>query len=466
MGDVDDPFLLGLFPPEEQLVPYHHTTQDAWVIGSRRQGNNTLFDTQWTQCLYQTSGGYGHTPRYIYYFLILFAMWQRRTNWLAEAAMASVMVYSGSAAIHALILATMRERMAPRSMIENYEAVRVEGVSPSGIASHYDFDREEWLEPPHDHSLWLPVLPMVWDSDVDATLAIVGTSFLVLLPMQIWSRTLRKSRVKITVWLWGALLLIGMTSALIGVQYINFWYFEQLRFCPHGARDSLPLMNDGSQTVGGVWDGFDWYHWNRTIERQFIDKKSTEALSNICIYPCFDFRWPLRDNTDIMVVEGNYSTIFGSNTFYALLVLCYSLVTSTGLSSLTIAILTSLPRSWTFRGLRPHSDQDALKLRLIPQQLRWIKNAWKDHQIGWTDRILQLVLSTYFLVIYVYAFFVSPFVVLFFVGFMEWYIWGSNPGGETFYHVGQWSTIAALALVFAAAAISHCSKKTGPEVNP
>lgn len=92
-----------------------------------------------------------------------------------------------------------------------------------------------------------------------------------------------------------------------------------------------------------------------------MSKTNTQALSNICIYPCFDFDWPLRDNTDIMVVEGNHSQFFDSEAFYVLLIVRYSLIASTGLSSLTIAVLTSLPRRWKFRGLRPHSDHDALR---------------------------------------------------------------------------------------------------------
>lgn len=232
MDTFDDPFLLGIISPKLHLIPYHHTTEEAWVIGTTAQGNNTFFDAQWIQCSYQISGGYGHTPRYIYYFLILFAMWQRRTNWLAEAAMASIMVYSGSAAIHAVILAAIRKRMAPQSMLENYEQVRVEGVTVNGTSVYWDNNIEQWTWNPLDNSLWLPVLPMAWDSDIDAPLAIVGTAFLILLPMQIWSRALRKSRVKIIIWLWGVLLLI-----------------------PHGAHDSLPLMSDGTQTVGDQWDG-------------------------------------------------------------------------------------------------------------------------------------------------------------------------------------------------------------------
>ncbi|KAG6368757.1 hypothetical protein INS49_002971 [Diaporthe citri] len=467
MATIHDPSLIDLIPSELPGIPDHDTTKDDWVIGIGAQGNNTFFDTQWVQCSYQISGGYGHTPRYIYYFLILFAMWKRRTDWLAEAAMASVMVYSGSAAIHAVVLAATRGKMAPRSMLQNYGTVRVEGATTTGTAPTWDSNQDEWIsDGPFDNSLWLPVLPMAWDSDVDATLAIVGTAFLVLLPMQTWSRALRRSRVKIVVWLWGTLLLTGMVCALVAEQYIQAWYFGQLRFCPTGAHDSLPLMNDGRQTVGGEWDGYDGYDWNRTIKRQFIDKTSTEALSNVCIYPCFDFDWPLRDNTEILAVERNYNIIFVSDTFFVLLIICYSLVTSTGLSSLTIAVLTSLPRRWTLRGLRPHSDQDALKLRLIPQQLRWIRDAWKNYHLGWIDRTAKIALSTYFLIVYVYTFFVSPVVVFFFVGFMEWTIWGSDPGGETFYHVGQWSTNVALALVFIAAAISHYSKSPSPTATP
>ncbi|KAH8748166.1 hypothetical protein F5883DRAFT_697671 [Diaporthe sp. PMI_573] len=443
MDGVRNPFFLGLFPSPKRLIPSHHVNQDSW----------------WIQCSYPISGSYGLTPRYAYYFLILFAMWQRRTNWLAEAAMASIMVYSGSAAIHAVVLAATRERMVPRSLLEFYGAVRVEGVSPTGEAWTWDYDQNQWVNSsPLDNSLWLPVLPMAWDSDADATLAIVGTAFLVLLPMQIWSTTLRTTRVKKIVWLWGTLLLMGMICALIAEQYVNFWYIGQLRFCPHGAHDTLPLMNDGAQILGGEWND-DEYRWNRTVQRQFIYQNSTEALSNICIYPCFESSWPLRDATEIMVDKGSYITIFDSDTFFALLLVCFALVTSTGLSSLTIAILTSLPEEWTLHGLRPHSHQDALKLKLIPQQIRWIRNIWNDHSLPWTSRTMQIVLSSYFLIIYVYTFCVSPAVVLFFIGFMEWIIWGSDPGGESFHHVGQWSTIVALGLVFTAAVISHYSKK-------
>lgn len=461
MSGVRDPFLLGLFPSEERLLPPYNTTKDSWILGDAAQGNNTLFDTQWIQCSYQISGGYGHTPRYIYYILIALAMWQRRKNWLAEVAMASVMVYSSSAAIHAVVLAAIREQMAPHSMLENFEVVRVEGVSANGTAWYWDDNSGEWVYT-IDNSLWLPVLPMAWDSDVDATLAIVGTAFLVLLPMQIWSTTLREYRLKIIIWLWGALLLMGMISALISVQYVNFWYFPQLRFCPHGANDSLPMMNDGTQNVGGVWDGYDWYHWNRTIEQQFMSNKSTEVLSNICIYPCFDFDWPLRDNTDVLVVE-DINDFSSSNAFFVLLVVCYALVTSTGLSSLTIAILSGLPKRLKFGELRPHSSQEALRPWLIRRQVQRIRETWGDHRLSWTKRILQPVLFTYFLVIYIYTFLISPLVVLFFVGFMEGTIWGTDYGGESFYHVGQWSSIVALALVFIAAAISHYGKEPDTE---
>lgn len=374
--------------------------------------------------------------------------------------MASIMVYSGCAAVHAIVLAAIREQMVPRSLLESYGAVRVEGVSPTGIAWTWDDNKNEWISSsPLDNSLWLPVLPMAWDSDIDATLAIVGTAFLVLLPMQIWSRTLRQTRVKTIVWLWGTLLLMGLICALISEQYVNFWYFDQLRFCPHGANDSLPLMSDGTQTLNGEWGGAT-YSWNMTVERQFVNETGTKPLSNICIYPCLESSWALRDATEIMVAKTSSNTFFDTDTFFALLLVCFGLVISTGLSSLTIAILTSLPKHWTLHGLRPHFDQDALKLGLIQQQARDIRNIWKERRLQWTRRTLQMVLSSYFLVIYVYTFCVSPVVVLYFVVFMEWIIWGSDIGGESFNHVGQWSTIVALGLVFTAAVLSHFSERT------
>ena len=330
--------------------------------------------------------------------------------------------------------------MAPKNLLDNYEVVQVEGRGDIG--------------------LWLPVLPMAWDNDTDPVLAIVGAAFLVLLPMQIWSSALRTTRAKLILWIWALLLLMGMVCALVAEQYIQFWSFPQLRFCPSGYHDDLPLMNDGTQTVGGVWDGTDRDHWNRTVQNRFINNTDARPLSNICIYPCFDTSWPLRDPNEIIVVVASETPAFETDTFFRLMIAAYALVTTTAISSLTVAILTNVPPLWTFYGyrLRLHSEK---KLKLVSELGLQMKRAWRSRDVGRGGRAVQLIFYCYCLVIYLYTFFASPGVVLFFVAFMEWVIWGSDPGGESFHHVGQWNAIVGLVLVVGAAIISHRSESAG-----
>lgn len=93
--------------------------------------NSTLFDSQWIDCSYQISGGYGRGPRYSYYFLVFFAVVARRQTWIASVALASVMTFSGVAVIHAISLAAMRTKLVPKYVLENYEIILVSGRSPT-----------------------------------------------------------------------------------------------------------------------------------------------------------------------------------------------------------------------------------------------------------------------------------------------------------------------------------------------
>lgn len=55
--------------------------------------------------VYQLSGRYGLMPRLLYYALIIFTVAGHTHVWLNAGALASALTYSGTAAIHALILA-------------------------------------------------------------------------------------------------------------------------------------------------------------------------------------------------------------------------------------------------------------------------------------------------------------------------------------------------------------------------
>ena len=250
----------------------------------------------------------------------------RKSAWVGTAALGSVMTYSATAAIHAIVLLAIRSNMYKGYGLADGSHMRVlvEGQSNSGYDDGVD------------GALWLPVLPMVWDSDTDAALAITGTAFLALLPMQIWSKTFRQSGAKPVLVLWSGLLLIGIICGLIDEAYVSFNYFLQLRFCPPGLNDTLPLTNSGSDNVGASWNGYDEYYWNTTAYDYFAN--STGLQPNSCLYPCFGTSWPLRDPTEILV-----DTIYDQNTelayyyqFWWLFFAVYLVVGTSTLSSLTI----------------------------------------------------------------------------------------------------------------------------------
>ncbi|KAM3557850.1 hypothetical protein MY1884_004300 [Beauveria asiatica] len=282
--------------------------------------------------------------RYSFYALavVLTIVW-RRVGWVAKVALGAVMVYSTTTAIHSVVLATIRTRLVlgidPKA--DNYELVRVQSLSGPAQALSYDEAAAAG-----DNALWMPVVPMAWDADADPVLAIVGFTFLVLLPMQIWSLTLRESMrepgVKLLLSLWGVFLFAGSLCTLVAEAY----------------------------TVGGTWDGQDRYHWNRTVRAHFVDKSDTRLLRNMRIYPCFDNAWPLRDVTEIKVLPGHFGSLAEGNTFWSALVAMYFLFGATSVANLSIAVIMSKPGRRLFAMMRLHyfskfwSDANAHRLGL------------------------------------------------------------------------------------------------------
>ena len=427
-----DRFIDSLFPPQEHLIPAHKQTSDGWVVA-----NSTLFNTQWIDCSYPISGGYGRGPRYVYYFLVFLAVVVRRKTWTFSVALASVMTYSGAAAVHAIILATIQTDLVPQYMFDNIETVLAGGNSSTGTL--VKSTPETWRE----FGLWLPVLPMVWDGDGDAVFAIVGIAFLVVTPMQTWSRTFDRSDGKAVLLLWSLLLSVGMICALVNKAYISFRTFPQLRFCPlqpSQANDTLPLTNGGVDPIGGVWDRMDRYHWNKTVTSYFSN--STTSIANICIYPCFDTAWRLRDPTEIVAsVASVGSTQISTNTAFVV----YVFICSTGLSSLMIFVIKTSARA---RPLRVASYSDLKRQWGIALGTRPILsfNTAKEGAIT--------LLGTWFWMVNLYAKTLSPIALTLFVVYVERAVW-NDQGGENFRHVRQWGALVAAALVSIAAIVGQ-----------
>ena len=169
---------------------------------------NTLFRTQWMECSYHISGSYGPAPRYMFYILAMFGVLYRKSAWIGTAALSSVTAYSATAAVLAIVLFAFRTKMIPTNM-RDYRVFLVEGLSNLG--------RDDSL----GSVAWLPVRPMACNNDGDPVLAIAATAFPILLPMQTWSTTFKKSYAKSVLFSWSGLLFIGTVCALINAAFAD-----------------------------------------------------------------------------------------------------------------------------------------------------------------------------------------------------------------------------------------------------
>lgn len=138
--------------------------------------------------------------------------------------MAYVMVNSTVAAFQAIVMVSMRQRLASRP----FELV---SIATAGL-----------VEAPK-----LPIWPMTWDEDCDGVLAIVGTAFLIMAPMVIWSgafheafRPIRNRPIFIG---WFLLLLVGLICAFVNEVYVDLWTVGQFRFCSPGNLPDLSLSS-------------------------------------------------------------------------------------------------------------------------------------------------------------------------------------------------------------------------------
>lgn len=475
---IYDKFLLTFFPDQYKgLTPYFNTLGNDWIIGSEWTGQNPYFRTQFVQCFYPVSGSYGSTSRIVYYLAIVIALIaRRRIGWLAYAALGLVMTYSSTAAIHALILVIVRKEMAPDDRIDlpRSEKVQVQGNwtptyegSPLGY-THYAGNSQ----------LWLPLIPMVYDRDADPVLTIVGTAFLILLPMQIWSSTVRSAREKGLLVLWGLLLFMGLVCALINEDFVQFWYYNQLRFCPPDREDQLPFPNvidndkkhaQHYQDFAGPWKPGNFHRWHQVIGDVFVHKnRSMAEFPNACIYPCFEFnRWPVRDSQDIWAGPPRDWGNFNPTTWLYLLIVAYILVILSCLSSMTVLVVMWWPRLDHWKNVRPagvfsrarslwntdgasHSDEENPDARL------------KD---GLFRRVRRRVFVVWMVCVYFFAFVISPLAVTFFVVFFEWKLWEfDREGRETMNHIGQWGLIVTAVLVIVAGLFAPAKERWGPRV--
>ena len=116
--------------------------------------------------MYPLSGQYGLLPRLLYYGLLIFSVVAHRQVWLIAGAMASALTYSGTTAIHAVILASTAR---------------------------------DWI----------------LDLDAFGVWAIVSTGCLAVIPVLDWSRVLVESQFRPVFGFWGFLVALGSICASV-----------------------------------------------------------------------------------------------------------------------------------------------------------------------------------------------------------------------------------------------------------
>lgn len=345
------------------------------------------------ECVYPMSGQYGRAPRALYYFLLLFVIGLRRQDWLTAGAAAACLTYGGSAAIHALILAPILS-LGKTSV-------------PNGV-----------VELPN--STHVTVQALVTDLDSDATLAIVGTGFLIVIPMAIWSAHFRHSGAVPILVLWIALMFIGMVCCMANLYAINGTAtgpLRQFRFCSPGYSDSLPFSGNPVNIINNSWNDTVWSYFN-----------NQNPLVPNCVYPCLNANELLRQPGDARIIE--FLDINPSTPIYW------------GMNLVTAIIYVCVPLSML------------LCIALVVLRLRYrASTGWDFESVqvtGWKRKFPYYALWA----IDIYGKILTPFAFVAFLGWAEWMI-SYDLQSELMQLVGQWAPLVGAVLVFMAAVVGR-----------
>lgn len=177
--------------------------------------------------------------------------------------------------------------------------------------------------------LKLPVWPSAWDNDCDGVLSAVGASFSILTPMQTYSSIFKhaSAETKSLLFMWGLLLLVGMIAALVNDEYIGVWSFPQLRFCPPGYHDTLPLASTGPFVLIGSWNQTVW---------GTVGNSSIMTYSTSCIYFCFNTTWSLKDASEFLAISRYRTEPTNTMAAWIINIIVYTLITTSGLCTLNV----------------------------------------------------------------------------------------------------------------------------------
>ncbi|KAF3001813.1 hypothetical protein E8E13_003021 [Curvularia kusanoi] len=429
-------------------------------------------------CAYPISDIYAPTPRFLYYSLLFLTFATLRFRWLSNIFLTGAVAYAASAAIHAFIIVSNPSQV-PQVGNVNLPFIPSTSNLTNSVESLVTGVPEVYVEPD------------AVELDIDPITAIVVTAYLVGLPLQIWSRTMRSSVIiRYMILLWNLCMLAGTICALIAWPTTNL-AAPQFRFCYAGYLDLDSETSDG--WTPSLWKGT----WNATVWNIFNNPDTVwQQTSNNCFTPCFNTSQAIRQSSSLKAVVTTPSTrfaklhnvqhdtndefqpliyvaiiVFSAAQFFLYVVSAFRL----GSEAMRIPIhephhlwrhrgkiweqlKSDMARSWTTiraslrlpKRIGSRRDQDAAATAMRSER----RISHRQNLIA----SLRLFIDILALLTLLAGIIISPFLVVAFICWIEWYIRNDGSTNETINQVGQWAPLVSIAVVLFAALVYEVLK--------
>lgn len=428
--------------------------------------SSPLFVAQEALCFYPISTIYDSCPRYLFYALLAASCLTRWTGWLSEVFLGAAATYAGTAAIEAFILVS-----SPQRFPESFDVTIP--YLPGNTSLQRDFPQ---LITETDV---VSISPGAFELDGDAVLAIVVTGYLIFLPLQCWSRILTHERARnLLFYLWNALMLAGGICALI--------YSQQKSRTPLQYMFCYPDIPALEETSSDGWQA-SWRtsSWNESVWATFSNITRWGELGDICYNPCFNSSQILREATSLQSwVATADSEVAHPNRFLNRVIYSkryiYSLVGLSVILNFVHLTFKWLPYKshipsahimviWQERktmwdslkgDLRDALSESRRELRTgkeMSTSNEETKSRWERIRPALTVRFMKalflVMIDSLILFGLVFSMIISPFTIIAFVVWIEWWIYNDGPSQEHPQQVGQWSYLVGIALLIISAAI-------------
>ncbi|KKK15724.1 hypothetical protein P175DRAFT_0471717 [Aspergillus ochraceoroseus IBT 24754] len=432
-----------------------------------------LFVALQAVCYYPRSTIYDSCPRYLFYALLLTSCITRWTGWLVDVFLGAAVAYAGTAAIQAFILVSNpASRPSPGVVSIPWIASKNETSTLLQNFPQLVTDADA-----------IVLEPAALELDADAILAVVVTGYLVFLPLQCWSRMLSHNRARMILFsLWNLLMLAGSICALV--------YWPIMQRTPTQYMFCYPDLPPFDTTSSDGWQkSWRTSTWNESVWSIFSNDTKFQQLGDLCFNPCFNTSQILRQQTSMrssvisdseLQDESSHHSrfwdqvVYSKGYIYSLIVLCIilnCLLLAFKLLPLRSRIRSAQPISiWTDRKLiyqglkedfslavtasKPHHAQDTeMPDRKIKKRCSILAPIRPILTTTCLTAWLRFLAGVAMLVGLVFSIIISPFTVIAFIVWIEWYIHHDGASQENPQQVGQWAYLVSIGLLVISAAI-------------